>query len=185
MFQSLLGFLMRCDSTSPAPQGTTTIVSIPVGFSDALRPLRTKQQRVSPEQFQSLLGFLMRCDASSQTHAQVYNVSIPVGFSDALRLQIRMLFHRRKRVSIPVGFSDALRHIAKVQDMFNSIKVSIPVGFSDALRRYIRCPARKLIRLFQSLLGFLMRCDGATYVIGKVPVFQSLLGFLMRCDTGI
>ena len=37
---------------------------------------------------------------------------------------------------------------------------------------------------FQSLLGFLMRCD-SVYVPTCVPTlcqFQSLLGFLMRCD---
>ena len=37
--------------------------------------------------------------------------------------------------------------------------------------------------LFQSLLGFLMRCDIILQVTPDVSVwFQSLLGFLMRCD---
>jgi len=39
---------------------------------------------------------------------------------------------------------------------------------------------------FQSLSGFLMRCDGgARYgVQEEVYKFQSLSGFLMRCDAG-
>ena len=37
---------------------------------------------------------------------------------------------------------------------------------------------------FQSLLGFLMRCDvSCVSEPGDVPEFQSLLGFLMRCDS--
>ena len=37
--------------------------------------------------------------------------------------------------------------------------------------------------MFQSLLGFLMRCDGyGFWESSHCMVFQSLLGFLMRCD---
>ena len=37
--------------------------------------------------------------------------------------------------------------------------------------------------MFQSLLGFLMRCDSIHDVYADcVQTFQSLLGFLMRCD---
>ena len=35
---------------------------------------------------------------------------------------------------------------------------------------------------FQSLLGFLMRCDTPCGRTGTEDMFQSLLGFLMRCD---
>ena len=39
------------------------------------------------------------------------------------------------------------------------------------------------VRKFQSLLGFLMRCDIDDGVrITDINKFQSLLGFLMRCD---
>ena len=60
--------------------------------------------------------------------------------------------------------------------------VSIPAGFSDALR-----PSVSLVWTvyeFQSLLGFLMRCDHVMGLrdFGQEVVFQSLLGFLMRCD---
>ena len=59
-FQSLSGFLMRCDATLP-----------PARRQSAL--------------FQSLSGFLMRCDCREEA-AQVRDleVSIPIGFSDAL-----------------------------------------------------------------------------------------------------
>ena len=36
-FQSLLGFLMRCDWTIPTQPYPESHVSIPAGFSDALR----------------------------------------------------------------------------------------------------------------------------------------------------
>ena len=83
----------------------------------------------------------MRCDAKEAVHeAGWLEVSIPAGFSDALRLQ------------------DRLVHTAQ-------IIVSIPAGFSDALRRY-RLPRKgSSMKEFQSLLGFLMRCDDL-YPIG-------------------
>ena len=38
--------------------------------------------------------------------------------------------------------------------------------------------------MFQSLLGFLMRCDEVDQLLidFDADLFQSLLGFLMRCD---
>ena len=62
-------------------------VSIPAGFSDALR--QDEPEAILPEGdlFQSLLGFLMRCDHRDGSMVRhVYLVSIPAGFSDALRL---------------------------------------------------------------------------------------------------
>ena len=38
--------------------------------------------------------------------------------------------------------------------------VSIPIGFSNALRHYVQFHATQLCSMFQSLLGFPMRCDG-------------------------
>ena len=61
MFQSLSGFLMRCDTDCPICDATCT-----AGF-------------------QSLSGFLMRCDHAGRHAAErVGPVSIPIGFSDAL-----------------------------------------------------------------------------------------------------
>ena len=45
---------------------------------------------------------------------------------------------------------------------------------------------RKKIEEFQSLLGFLMRCDCKhVTIVAETNKFQSLLGFLMRCDQEI
>jgi len=61
LFQSLSGFLMRCDR-GPGRAGP----------GDA--------------GFQSLSGFLMRCDMPNLAHTLLHDfrVSIPIGFSDAL-----------------------------------------------------------------------------------------------------
>ena len=85
-FQSLLGFLMRCDNSGYVVPAQQTIVSIPVGFSDALRH-------------------------TCVPHLQLWHskVSIPVGFSDALRREGHGRDTILRNVSIPVGFSDALR----------------------------------------------------------------------------
>ena len=61
MFQSLLGFLMRCDSGQLGFLRSHLGVSIPAGFSDALRRDRALVEMFT-FLFQSLLGFLMRCD---------------------------------------------------------------------------------------------------------------------------
>ena len=61
-FQSLLGFLMRCDMVYILLDSLDLQVSIPVGFSDALRHTWCSTTCVDPKKFQSLLGFLMRCD---------------------------------------------------------------------------------------------------------------------------
>ena len=64
--------------------------------------------------------------------------------------------------------------------------VSIPAGFSDALRPEFTFFPDALM-MFQSLLGFLMRCDDMCINNNRYTYkFQSLLGFLMRCDvTGL
>ena len=133
-FQSLLGFLMRCDMLcSPAPSDRPQVsipagfsdalrhqyvidhralitVSIPAGFSDALRLVVSWRQDRRHSKFQSLLGFLMRCDWNGlNTSMSMKIVSIPAGFSDALRLNSAEILGFREYVSIPAGFSDALR----------------------------------------------------------------------------
>ena len=62
MFQSLLGFLMRCDDGIELWEGSAVAVSIPAGFSDALRHHGFCKFGTPCSMFQSLLGFLMRCD---------------------------------------------------------------------------------------------------------------------------
>ena len=66
-------------------------------------------------------------------------------------------------VSIPAGFSDALRP-HKILLTGTPVLVSIPAGFSDALRHGRMSASKLLLRLFQSLLGFLMRCDSSQRV---------------------
>ena len=135
--------------------------------------------------FQSLLGFLMRCDHKRLCVCRDHGVvSIPVGFSDALRHCVCTTRYYFRYVSIPVGFSDALR-LPEGHILLALIDVvSIPVGFSDALRPYLFRQCVVTHKKFQSLLGFLMRCDDVA-PDGHDPnvEFQSLLGFLMRCDT--
>ena len=63
----------------------------------------------------------------------------------------------RDIVSIPAGFSDALRPPSFL--LKSGAIVSIPAGFSDALRRIREVNQGLDTVKFQSLLGFLMRCD--------------------------
>ena len=78
-------------------------------------------------------------------------------------------------------FSDALRQLFECISQGEK-EVSIPVGFSDALRQDM--PFSSMGLRFQSLLGFLMPCDGCNRSAQVTPdrQFQSLLGFLMPCD---
>ena len=123
LFQSLLGFLMRCDLKPTEFRHAYSEVSIPAGFSDALRPF---------------FDFCVVCHSS---------VSIPAGFSDALRLPPDKRKHEgRHDVSIPAGFSDALRHVLRPVLIF--VYVSIPAGFSDALRHKHRYLCYPLLRSF-------------------------------------
>ena len=136
------------------------MVSIPAGFSDALRH-----------------------DPTSISVVRRW-VSIPAGFSDALRHILSSPFCPKTPVSIPAGFSDALRRGDAGCDDRTALNVSIPAGFSDALRHGSTESELVYQRLFQSLLGFLMRCDVAKFGRkGGKYLFQSLLGFLMRCDS--
>ena len=88
------------------------VVSIPAGFSDALRVLGSWFTTAVFGSFQSLLGFLMRCEFWYRCNMFIHLiVSIPAGFSDALRdVQFRTHCHN-VQVSIPAGFSDALRAV--------------------------------------------------------------------------
>ena len=77
---------MRCDPGVFTSMSKELPVSIPAGFSDALRH-----------------------DHRGNAPANV-RVSIPAGFSDALRRSPRRQYNTSIEVSIPAGFSDALRH---------------------------------------------------------------------------
>ena len=91
-FQSLAGFLARCDSWERDRLFLRRAVSIPGGFSGSLRPVIPSRSSPASWWFQSLAGFLARCDgipgAMTETEAAV---SIPGGFSGSLRLKCWML----------------------------------------------------------------------------------------------
>jgi hypothetical protein len=112
LFQSLSGFLARCDSTrfhflfiglisfNPCrvfslvatsvrhnEQPMADVVSIPVGFSRSLRQYALSLSLYWLDKFQSLSGFLARCDLEGDIqNLMIFTVSIPVGFSRSLRL---------------------------------------------------------------------------------------------------
>ena len=83
---------MRCDLAVLERREADYMVSIPAGFSDALRRYDTSGH-YTVKLFQSLLGFLMRCDDIDYFYGKdgVSVVSIPAGFSDALRPFVGLL----------------------------------------------------------------------------------------------
>ena len=87
-FQSLLGFLMRCDH------------------------LDTYFTFLHTTQFQSLLGFLMRCDLPVYIEHHISSFQSLLGFLMRCDSLIHTLVLAFNHVSIPAGFSDALRHTA-------------------------------------------------------------------------
>ena len=147
-FQSLLGFLMRCDRSTRYGMNNGKQVSIPAGFSDALRRETRRYLQGRGWKFQSLLGFLMRCDSTIYQGKHNYDI-----------------------VSIPAGFSDALRQFFKRSGEDASYLFQSLLGF------LMRCdpeetPTLQDGRVFQSLLGFLMRCDsmvGSPYQPNRPP----------------
>ena len=134
MFQSLLGFLMRCD---PALLDVRTWnkVSIPAGFSDALRPTAISGFAFGGL-FQSLLGFLMRCDPP------VAALSIPtsVRFQSLLGFLMRCDFRNKLcQDYLSTAFQSLLGFLMRCDARYAGCStglstVSIPAGFSDALR---------------------------------------------------
>ena len=163
----------------------------------------------------------------------ISQVSIPVGFSGSLQRSDDHQVPSGSMVSIPVGFSGSLqldridRHRADLLHGFNPCRVfwfvatrcmaihadladtvSIPVGFSGSLQLSERNLSTSSTQWFQSLSGFLVRCNIAMryrhpsqMIDVSIPVgfsgslqrsaaadrhdhdpFQSLSGFLVRCN---
>jgi len=185
-------------------------VSIPIGFSNALRPLYTVgldtpeigfnpywvfqcaatqwqcPGNVRPAaSFQSLLGFPMRCDlcGCDRVKDSTKMFQSLLGFPMRCDALPGRSCSARHVVSIPIGFSNALRPYP-VEYLRLENFVSIPIGFSNALRPPSWSGITHSTRTFQSLLGFPMRCDGSPLSSTKYRIgeFQSLLGFPMRCD---
>ena len=85
-FQSLAGFLARCDIPQDHPFYPIFLVSIPGGFSGSLRRSGGLKVADVPVKFQSLAGFLARCDGLVVPDEPLdLGVSIPGGFSGSLR----------------------------------------------------------------------------------------------------
>ena len=63
---------MRCDANVMARVVPLAVVSIPAGFSDALR-LEPSLRSGTVFMFQSLLGFLMRCDSTESINSYHFN----------------------------------------------------------------------------------------------------------------
>ena len=109
-FQSLLGFLMRCDQIWRHADRNHNRVSIPAGFSDALRPRFSIVFVFDISEFQSLLGFLMRCDATlRRNNDNLTSFQSLLGFLMRCDSGFKMVAAAITNVSIPAGFSDALR----------------------------------------------------------------------------
>ena len=153
----------------------------------------------------------MRCDieAPASYFPMLREVSIPGGFSCALRpAAVVDDAAGGGYVSIPGGFSCALRLYYGTSGTSTSWMVSIPGGFSCALRHRVNVLMVSSAVRFQSLAGFLVRCDDGRYgELGQthgvsipggfscalrplydddsaatLTLFQSLAGFLVRCD---
>jgi len=159
-FQSLSGFLVRCDNKIIAPPTPIKVVSIPVGFSRSLRL-----------SLSSIWGF-------------VYEGFNPCRvFSFAATQKLLKLIEGPTIVSIPVGFSRSLRPAGFLPQIYDNVKFQSLSGF------LVRCDGKKVFQLwhfsqFQSLSGFLVRCDYRDTLTGYVIImFQSLSGFLVRCDS--
>ena len=144
-FQSLSGFLVRCNLVSLIGQSSAlTLVSIPIGFSGSLQRLRTSdingvgRKSFNPYRvfwfaatmlsmwigrsylaFQSLSGFLVRCNPLDCMEA-------------APTLKFQSLSGFLVRCNI---LTDA--------EITSEIAVSIPIGFSGSLQRIRRSGLRK------------------------------------------
>ena len=90
-FQSLAGFLGRCDVSSQIGSGLTFAVSIPGGFSWSLRRIHIPFRGLHLESFNPWRVFLVVATGFSvQPQNGVTLVSIPGGFSWSLRRRVEI-----------------------------------------------------------------------------------------------
>ena len=91
--------------------------------------------------------------------------------------------HHDRLVSIPIGFSGSLQQQAAYNKTYREAHVSIPIGFSGSLQLQNGLERMPSCKLFQSLSGFLVRCNRNRAKSGpRQEQFQSLSGFLVRCN---
>ena len=186
-FQSLSGFQVRCNGRYWQSKGFRIfVVSIPIGFSSSLQPLRTTLYLSRNWLFQSLSGFQVRCNSlwsrSVCTSWRCFNPYRVFKFAATASFIVpRMLWVAL--VSIPIGFSSSLQLCRASQRQHRHRVVSIPIGFSSSLQRPSFSAITKLWQWFQSLSGFQVRCN-AEHHKGNIATewFQSLSGFQVRCN---
>ena len=137
------------------------LVSIPIGFSGSLQRQSRLSQHRTPTRFNPYRVFW-------------FAATIPISFMPALTLF----------VSIPIGFSGSLQLIAfsipqfAVFPCFNPYRVFWFAATGGQEPIPVMCTG------FQSLSGFLVRCNNSPTGTGKCigKEFQSLSGFLVRCN---
>ena len=114
-------------------------VSIPIGFSNALRYWRDDLDFYEYVEFQSLLGFPMRCDQPNRSQVwwqrQGFN---PYWVFQCVAITVCLdCCHTITWFQSLLGFP--MRCDLALQHSLPTIKnVSIPIGFSNALRLYQR-----------------------------------------------
>ncbi len=112
------------------------------------------------------MGFPMRCDESPGFILKQSLSFNPLWvFQCAATIYPICLRCANITVSIPYGFSNALRRIIDIVPD-NLDRVSIPYGFSNALRRDCFGCYEQEVKMFQSLMGFPMRCDLISQPVG-------------------
>ena len=112
-FQSLAGFLGRCDLNVAEAIQKAQVVSIPGGFSWSLRLLVVVLKKTINNKFQSLAGFLGRCDSSPRlSHKLRSGFQSLAGFLGRCDSSDQIFYNDTKQVSIPGGFSWSLRRQA-------------------------------------------------------------------------
>ena len=154
MFQSLSGFLVRCNSR---------LFVCPFHIEN---------------RFQSLSGFLVRCNFQAQACSSRNFLSFQSLSGFLVRCnslppvpQARTLF----------GFNPyrVFWFAATTQPPHKTlldVRVSIPIGFSGSLQRLVRWPEASEWKGFQSLSGFLVRCNNmeritvSIYKVVSIPI---------------
>ena len=137
VFQSLSGFLARCDDTIEVLRRMQAMGFNPCRVFLLVAMALVFSVRVDYAMFQSLSGFLARCDINSAITYTSFSVlvSIPVGFSCSLRLNTEVVI-----LASGTPFQSLSGFLARCDAMHSewewqpSMKVSIPVGFSCSLR---------------------------------------------------
>jgi len=137
-FQSLSGFLARCNSVADPALLRTTPRFNPCRVFLLVATVSSDAVNWTTVLFQSLSGFLARCNLAAHTLWLYYLLEFQslsgflarcnqwTGISSAMPIQ---------RVSIPVGFSCSLQLPGWLRGHLCSQDVSIPVGFSCSLQR--------------------------------------------------